>query len=148
MELLGRIFGRHAPQETEPKPPSPELIGLMERWNDQLRNRRATETAIATEELLQALANNLELIPFNSLKFVRDGNRVVMNFGGTAHYDIAKAGGLQHVDDAGKVGRDSKQENTLIVSGDSLSLHVRPNKKNRLETVRILRKMAPGIKID
>ena len=135
MELLGRIFGHHAPrEEAPPAPPSAELIELISRWRDQVDNRKDTETTTATGELLQTLANNPELLPFSSFKFVRDGNRIVMNLGGRAHKDIAREGGLQYVDDAGEVRRDLKQKNTLSVCLNSMSLHVYPNKKNRPET--------------
>ena len=35
-----------------------------------------------------------------------------------------------------------------LLNCSSMSLGVRPNKKNRTETVKILGKMAPGIKIE
>ena len=149
MELLGRIFGHHGTMEEQvPSRPSEKLLVLVSRWGEQVVSRKPTETTVATAELLQALIRSPELLPWGKLKFVREGNRVVMNLGGIAHKDIARQGGLRGVSDAGEIRKDEKEEERLLVTGDSVSLRIERNNKNRPDTVKVLRKIAPKIKIE
>ncbi len=147
MEFLGKIFGHHPPAENVTIPPSTQLQELLVRWRDQLSNRKPTETTLITGELLETLVNTPELL-FGKLKFVREGNRVVVNIAGVEHSRIAQDGGLRTADDAGVIERDTKDVVKLIVRGDSESLGIDRFNKNRPGTLQILRKINPKIKID
>ncbi len=149
MEFLGRIFNRNSSaQEQAPSTLSDEVVELVDRWRDQVRNRRNPETVLVTADLLYALVNTPDLFFGGQLKFVRQSDKVALSIPGVDHSRIADAGGLSGAHDAGAIEKDKQKVDRLVVTGGSGSFHIDSGNKNRPNTVKVLRKIAPKIRID
>lgn len=143
MEFLGKLFGH--PKEpksphinvTIPPPANPPATA-------ESRNRPPdTDAQPATAELLEELVHTE--YPYNTRKFVRQGDRIVLARYGE-HARIAWREQMETPDDAGRIARDPRIER-LLVEGDSVSLRINRDNPHRPDTITLLRKIAPSIKI-
>jgi len=66
------------------------------------------------------------------------------------HIDLAGLSGMLHPDDAGLIDRDSKRikEGILLIQEGSDTLAIPAGNINRPETLEILKKIAPEVKIE
>ncbi len=157
MELpgLGRLFSRNKgeTQSHTPQRPPVDKTEISRRIVAKFGYRTpGTEDQImkdASAQDFEYLATTTR-IRDASRKFVREGDRIVLGNLMANHIDLAGLSGMLHPDDAGLIDRDSKRikEGILLIQEGSDTLAIPAGNINRPETLEILKKIAPEVKIE